>query len=233
MKKNIDITGFTQKQRLDELEKIKTKYEKKGYTYIDYTDNGMTKSFATFEIDEANIKQGSGIFTKIFLGIIIVIIVLIIMTPSDNKEKETQSKPQITYNLKELKDNTVYILDTTIYQKNDPKYVYAKFLNAWEDKDYEKMVKLTTNEWKYKQQDPVQSLKDIYSFKTIKSMKMLDSKQNGTEAYKVSAFVEYSYIQNMKEKVSNSILPAMVIKNMDGTYSVQPLSVFISEIALD
>ena len=64
-------------------------------------------------------------------------------------------------------------------------------------------------------------------------MKMLDSKQNGTEAYKVSAFVEYSYIQNMKEKVSNSILSAMVIKNMDGTYGVQPLSVFISEIALD
>ena len=233
MKKNIDIAGFTQKQRLDELERIKTKYEKKGYKYIDYTDNGMTKSFATFEIDEANIKQGSGIFKKIFLGIIVVIIVLIIIAPSDNEEKETQSKPQITYNLKELKDNAVYILDTTIYQKNDPKYVYARFLNAWEDKDYEKMVKLTTNEWKYKQQDPVQSLKDIYSFKTIKSMKMLDSKQNGTEAYKVSAFVEYSYIQNMKEKVSNSILPAMVIKNMDGTYGVQPLSVFISEITLD
>ena len=37
----------------------------------------------------------------------------------------------------------------------------------------------------------------------------------------------------MKEKVSNSILPAMVIKNMDGTYGVQPLSVFISEIELD
>ena len=29
MKKNIDIAGFTQKQRLDELERIKTKYEKK------------------------------------------------------------------------------------------------------------------------------------------------------------------------------------------------------------
>ena len=121
MRKNINIAGFTQKQRLDELERIKTKYEKKGYKYIDYTDNGMTKSFATFEIDEANIKQGSGIFKKIFLGIIVVIIVLIIIAPSDNEEKETQSKPQITYNLKELKDNAVYILDTTIYQKNDPK----------------------------------------------------------------------------------------------------------------
>ena len=162
MRKNIDIAGFTEKQRLDELERVKAKYSKKGYTFVNYTDHGMTKSFATFEIDEANIKQGSGLFKKIFLGIIVVIIVLIIIAPSDNEEKETQSKPQITYNLKELKDNAVYILDTTIYQKNDPKYVYARFLNAWEDKDYEKMVKLTTNEWKYKQQDPVQSLKDIY-----------------------------------------------------------------------
>ena len=137
MKKNIDIAGFTQKQRLDELERIKTKYEKKGYKYIDYTDNGMTKSFATFEIDEANIKQGSGIFKKIFLSIIVVIIVLIIIAPSDNEEKETQSKPQITYNLKELKDNAVYILDTTIYQKNDPKYIYAFVIELYNHSNHD------------------------------------------------------------------------------------------------
>lgn len=103
MKKNIDIVGFTEKQRLDELERVKAKYEKKGYTYIDYTDNGMTKSFATFEIDEANIKQGSGIFKKIFLGIMVVIIVLIIIAPSDNKEQVVE-KPEIISNLETQKE---------------------------------------------------------------------------------------------------------------------------------
>ncbi|MDN5049775.1 NTF2-like N-terminal transpeptidase domain-containing protein [Aliarcobacter butzleri] len=228
MKKNIDIVGLTKKQRLEELEKAK----KEGYTSIEYTDNGITKSFTTFEIDEANIKQSSGLFTKIFLGIILTIIILIIISLSDNKEKETQSKSQITYNLKELKDSAVYVLDTTIYQKNDPKYIYARFLNAWEDKDYEKMVQFTTNDWKYKQKDPVQELKNIYSFKTIKSMKILDSKQNGTEAYKLTAFVEYSYIEKMENKINNSILSAMLIKNIDGTYGIQPLSIFMNEIVL-
>ena len=106
MRKNIDIAGFTQKQRLDELERVKAKYSKKGYTFVNYTDHGMTKSFATFEIDEANIKQGSGIFKKIFLGIIVVIIVLIIIAPSDNEEKVVAQKPEIISNLETQKEQT-------------------------------------------------------------------------------------------------------------------------------
>ena len=106
MRKNIDIAGFTEKQRLDELERVKAKYSKKGYTFVNYTDDGMTKSFATFEIDEANIKQGSGIFKKIFLGIIVVIIVLIIIAPSDNEEKVVAQKPEIISNLEAQKEQT-------------------------------------------------------------------------------------------------------------------------------
>ena len=112
MRKNINIAGFTQKQRLDELEKVKGKYSKKGYTFINYTDHGMTKSFATFEIDEANIKQGSGLLKKIFLGIIVVIIVLIIIAPSDNEEKEAQSKP-------DLKDYGINVFS------NSPSFIFT------------------------------------------------------------------------------------------------------------
>lgn len=234
MKKNIDIVGFTQKQRLEELERVKEKYTKKGYTFVDYTDNGVTKSFATFEIDEANIKQGSGLFTKIFFGVIIGIIVLMmIRTSQDTSEKTVIEKPEIVYNLDDLKKEAKEILETKYYQKIDPKYIYANFLNAWKNQDYEKMVQFTTNDWRYKQKDPIQELKNIYSFKTIKSMKMLDSKQNGTEAYKLTAFVEYSYIERMEDKINNSILSAMLIKNMDGTYGVQPLSIFMNEIVLE
>lgn len=234
MKKNIDIVGFTQKQRLEELERAKEKYTKKGYTFVDYTDNGVTKSFATFEIDEANIKQGSGLFVKIFFGIIVCIVVLmIIRTSQDTSEKIVIQKPEIIYNLDDLKKEAKEILETKYYQKIDPKYIYANFLNAWKNQDYEKMVQFTTNDWRYKQKDPIQELKNIYSFKTIKSMKMLDSKQNGTETYKLTAFVEYSYIERMEDKINNSILSAMLIKNMDGTYGVQPLSIFMNEIVLE
>ena len=89
MKKNIPVAGITKNQRLKELEKIKNKYEKKGYLFIEYIDDGMTKSIAIFEIDENNIKQSSGLFTKIFLGFILIIIVLIIISPTKPIENNT------------------------------------------------------------------------------------------------------------------------------------------------
>ena len=234
MKKNIDIVGFTEKQRLNELEKVKAKYTKKGYTFVDYTDNGMTKSFATFEIDEANIKQSGGLFIKILFSVGIgIIILMVIRTSQDTPEKTITQKTEVIYNLSDLKKESKEILETKYYQKIDPKYIYASFLNAWKNQDYEKMVQYTTNDWIYKQKNPAQELKNIYGFKTIKSMKMLDSKQNGTEAYKLTAFVEYSYIERMEDKINNSILSAMLIKNMDGTYGVQPLSIFMNEIVLE
>ena len=115
MKKNIDIAGFTQKQRLDELERIKTKYEKKGYKYIDYTDNGMTKSFATFEIDEANIKQGSGLFTKIFIIFFVVIVGWFILSPDEPLENKT------------LRDATNLSLDELL----EPKSIVFERDNSW------------------------------------------------------------------------------------------------------
>ncbi|WP_151946955.1 hypothetical protein [Aliarcobacter butzleri] len=89
MKKNIDIVGFTQKQRLEELKRAKEKYTKKGYTFVDYTDNGVTKSFATFEIDEANIKQSSGLFAKILIILFVVIVGWSIFSPSEPLENKT------------------------------------------------------------------------------------------------------------------------------------------------
>ena len=89
MKKNIDIVGFTQKQRLEELERAKEKYTKKGYTFVDYTDNGVTKSFATFEIDEANIKQSGGLFAKILIILFVVIVGWSIFSPSEPLENKT------------------------------------------------------------------------------------------------------------------------------------------------
>lgn len=103
MKKNIPVAGITKNQRLKELEKIKNKYEKKGYLFIEYIDDGMTKSIAIFEIDENNIKQSSGLFTKIFLGFILIIIVLIIISPTKPIENNTLQETT-TLSTDEIKD---------------------------------------------------------------------------------------------------------------------------------
>ncbi|MBU0925418.1 hypothetical protein KKG81_11060 [bacterium] len=56
-KKNIVVGGFSKEQREKELEKVKTKYEKKGYKFLQYLDNGTLKSIAVFEVSDAIIKK--------------------------------------------------------------------------------------------------------------------------------------------------------------------------------
>jgi len=57
MKKTIVVGGYNEEQRKRNLEKIKTKYEKKGYKYLDYLDNGALKSVAVFEVDELILRK--------------------------------------------------------------------------------------------------------------------------------------------------------------------------------
>jgi len=57
MRKNIVVAGFSKDQRDKELEKMKMKYDKKGYTYIDYVDNGTLKSVAVFEVNEGILRK--------------------------------------------------------------------------------------------------------------------------------------------------------------------------------
>ena len=147
MKKIIDIAGFTQKQRLDELERIKTKYEKKGYKYIDYTDNGMTKSFATFEIDEANIKQGNGLFTKIFIIFFVVIVGWFILSPDEPLENKTL-RDATNLSLDELKD---FSNNYAKSKEVNPEY-YNKFYTCISDHLWNKSPDLLLgkiSEWCY------------------------------------------------------------------------------------
>lgn len=55
--KSIVVGGFSQEQRKTELEKVKAKYEKKGYKFLKFVDNGVLKSVAIFEVDEAILRK--------------------------------------------------------------------------------------------------------------------------------------------------------------------------------
>ena len=56
-RKNIVVGGFTKEQRDSQLEKIKIKYEKKGYKFLEYIDNGTLKSVAVFEVSDYILRQ--------------------------------------------------------------------------------------------------------------------------------------------------------------------------------
>jgi hypothetical protein len=57
MKKSIVVGGFNKDQREKNLEKIKEKYSKKEYRFLEYIDNGTLKSLAIFEVNENILKK--------------------------------------------------------------------------------------------------------------------------------------------------------------------------------
>lgn len=79
MKKAFIVGGFTQKQREKELEKVKDKYSKKGYKFIEYIENGAMKSTAMFEVDASIIKkERSKQLIVIGLGFLLIAAILFI-----------------------------------------------------------------------------------------------------------------------------------------------------------
>lgn len=57
MQKNIVVGGFNKEQREQNLEKIKLKFTKKGYRFLEYIDNGTLKSVAIFEVDDIIVRK--------------------------------------------------------------------------------------------------------------------------------------------------------------------------------
>lgn len=57
MKKNIVVGGFTKEQREKDLEKVKAKYEKKGYKFLEFIENGAMKSVAVFEVEKSIVRK--------------------------------------------------------------------------------------------------------------------------------------------------------------------------------
>ncbi|WP_419768548.1 hypothetical protein [Arcobacter sp.] len=152
MKKTVSITGLTKAQREEDLERIKKKLEKKGYVFIEYIDDGITKSNAIFEVDEIIVKKEFVKKAKIW-GIVIIVIAIIVFfsSPSYDNQKETTLKDARTLPVNTLKtvasdyvkgkelsseyNNKFYnCLGNLIYEKQD-NYTIGKMLD-WCYDDY-------------------------------------------------------------------------------------------------
>ncbi len=123
-KKTISVSGFTKDQRAKDLERIKKKYEKKGYVFIEYIDDGITKSTAIFEVDEAILKKDK--LTKIILAAIIVFgIIYLSVTSSDIKDDYTVKEAKL------LSLDKIKVLSTNFVKNNNlnPEY-NQKFYNC-------------------------------------------------------------------------------------------------------
>ena len=82
-RKNIVVGGFTKEQRDSQLEKIKIKYEKKGYKFLEYIDNGTLKSVAVFEVSDYILRKEKSV-QLIVAGIGFLIIAAVLYIKSMN-----------------------------------------------------------------------------------------------------------------------------------------------------
>ncbi|WP_419782375.1 hypothetical protein [Malaciobacter marinus] len=131
IKKTVPVSGFSKEQRKKELEKVKVKYEKKGYKFIEFFENGIAKSVAIFEVNEAIAKKEKS-KNLIIIGVFFLIIASILYfkaedtkTISINKDLKTfnvsdykytlDNKPAISISIGESKDNYV---DLSILRKD-------------------------------------------------------------------------------------------------------------------
>lgn len=82
-KKNIVVGGFSKEQREKELQKVKKKYEKKGYKFLEYLDNGTLKSVAVFEVSDYIIKKERSLqLIVVGIGFLIISAILFIKSSS-------------------------------------------------------------------------------------------------------------------------------------------------------
>jgi hypothetical protein len=135
MKKKVSIAGLTKAQREEELERIKKKLEKKGYVFIEYIDDGITKSNAIFEVDEIIAKKEFVKKAKIW-GIVIIIIAIAIFfsSPSYDNHKETTLKDARALPLSTLKT----VASDYVKEKNLSIEYNNKFYNCLGNLIYEK-----------------------------------------------------------------------------------------------
>ncbi|MFA9374575.1 MAG: hypothetical protein ACERKK_10510 [Poseidonibacter sp.] len=89
-KKTIVIGGFNKTQRENELEKTKAKYQKKGYKFLEYIDNGTLKSIAVFEVDNAILRKERS-RQLIVIGVGFLIISAILFSKSTNIQEENSN----------------------------------------------------------------------------------------------------------------------------------------------
>jgi hypothetical protein len=136
MKKNISVSGLTKNQRLKELEKIKTKYQKKGYIFIEYIDNGMTKSIAIFEISEENLKKNKSTLLKksvIFFMVLAAIIYFSINSNDyNNNTTLNEAKNAPLFSLEKIAKD--YVLEKKLDESYNKKFYDCLGEMIW-DKD--------------------------------------------------------------------------------------------------
>lgn len=155
IKKTVAISGYTENSRMDQLKKKQSEFMEKGYSFVEYMDNGRSNSYAVFEIDANLIKKDEknstiAIWITLFVPIIIIIIAVGNGDPSDIPDS-TQSAFQKYKNhtLENIKKIPVYEIKEIASSYTDettiPLSYYPTMYDCFAERLYDKSETLTVN----------------------------------------------------------------------------------------
>lgn len=73
--RKVGVSGFTKNQRQEDLARIKTKYEKNGYTFVWYQDVGFSGSYVLFDLpvggEKWHVKYRRWLWAALFVFVVI------------------------------------------------------------------------------------------------------------------------------------------------------------------
>ncbi len=171
IKKTISVSGLTKKQREKDLIKVRAKYEKKGYVFFEYIEDGITKSTAIFNVDESILKKDKK--NKIISAVAFIIIIsLIIFSPEAKKHPNSIAIENLLKTNKQAKKMFLSTLEDTsnyyVQQKKISETYNKKFYNCLGQMIWDKSENLTINtmlDWCYQDYNktPKHKMKQYYN----------------------------------------------------------------------
>ncbi len=120
---------------------------------------------------------------------------------------------------KEAKKKKAFV-SSKKYKKKSAQYALAKFITAWQYRDFKDMAKYTQTSWRERKSSPHGDLANTYDFKYLTSAKFGKSKCNKSLC---NISVSITYENNFNDKIETHIIKPNVIKE-NGKWGVNPIS---------
>jgi len=120
---------------------------------------------------------------------------------------------------KEAKKNKSFI-DSNKYRENSAEYALAKFITAWQYRDFKDMAKYTQTSWRERESSPHGDLANSYDFKYLTSAKLGESKCKRSLC---NVSISIAYKNSFNDKIETHTIKPNVIKE-NGKWGVNPIS---------
>lgn len=125
--------------------------------------------------------------------------------------------------------------DPSSYPLGSPEMVFAEYLVAWKNKDWNRMLQCTRLSWRNRQKEPVEVIKLYYGLKALLGAKIIDTDNASNVSVDITAGIYYKQVIGSKAVQEKSITARLIRESavgqpsQDGEWRIDPLSTLKEE----